>query len=77
MNIKNVQNKAITRGIYIGKNVTFLKINILYFKNKKSKCPNDANQDAPLIFDNAVQALEKAGNMTGGGVGRPLFLYKI
>ena len=35
--IKNVQKKAITRGIYIGKNVTLLKIKILYFKNEKSK----------------------------------------
>lgn len=59
MNIKNVQNKAITRGIYIGKNVTLLKINILYFKNEKSKCPNDAIQDAPLIFDNAVQTSKR------------------
>lgn len=59
MNIKNVQNKAITRGIYIGKNVTLLKINSLHFKNKKIKCLNGASQDAPLIFDNAVQPREK------------------
>ena len=63
--------------IYIGENNSLLKINSLHFEKKKIKCPNDAIQDAPLIFDNAVQAPEKAGNMTGGGVGRPLFLYKI
>lgn len=52
--------------IYIGRNNSLLKINNLHSKNKKIKCLNDANQDAPLIFDNAVQTLEKAGNMTGG-----------
>lgn len=50
MNIKNVQNKAITRGIYIGKNVTFLKINILYFKNEKIKMTKRCNSGRTADF---------------------------
>lgn len=45
--------------IYIGENNSLLKINSLHFEKKKIKCPNDANQDAPLIFDNAVQTSKR------------------
>lgn len=48
MNIKNVQNKAITRAIYIGQKVTLLKINGLRSENQKTKKINDGGNHAPL-----------------------------
>ena len=46
--------------IYIGKNLTLLKINDLYFEQRKVKSSNSILQDAPLIFDIEVQPLERA-----------------
>lgn len=46
--------------IYIGKNLTLLKINDLYFEQRKIKSSNSVWHHAPLIFDIEVQPLKRA-----------------
>ena len=46
--------------IYIGKNLTLLKIKDLYFEQRKTKSSNSVWHHAPLIFDNEVQPFKWA-----------------